>query len=197
MNLDDAIKQVEVMRSMAGRSQSFRGFRWRPIFATALTAAGLSATQPIWLRRFADPDLGYVIGWTAAAVLCVAMVLTEMLCRYARDASLRERRLTWAVMSRLLPALSVGAGCTLVIAKQHPALIWLLPSLWCLLLGVGIAAASSHLPHPLERIAIWYIACGFAILILLPPTVHQHPTVMGVCFGGGQGLTAWLVSRQS
>ena len=120
-----------------------------------------------------------------------------MAARYYRDPTARARRMTLDVLSRLAPAIVVGAAMTLIVFVMAREVAWMLPGLWSVLLGLGIFAASSLLPRSLSQVAIWYIGCGLAVLMMSHGDGALSPLAMAIPFGGGQCFAAVLMHKQT
>jgi hypothetical protein len=71
----------------------------------------------------------------------------------------------------------------------------MLPGLWQILFSLGVFASCRSLPRPMLAVAIWYLACGLACLVLAKGAYALSPWAMGVPFLVGQMLAAILLKH--
>lgn len=200
MKIDEALERLDAMAALTSRLTTYDGLRATPLAATAGVGLAAGVLQTVLLPvSVGDPSQqaagGFVLLWTCAAAIAMSLVVLDMFARYLSDPTARARRMTVDVLQRLAPALTVGAGVTLVILLQAPEVCWMLPGLWAVLLGLGIWSACVLLPKPLHHVAMWYFTCGFTLLLLGQNDFSLHPLAMVVPFGGGQLLAAALLQR--
>lgn len=193
MRIDEALKQVDAMSALAQRATTYRGLRSTTIAATGVLGIAAALAQPFFIGSMRGAEQMVVELWVAVAIGSLAVIVGDMIVRYYEDPTARARRLTLSVLSRLSPSIIVGGGLTFVFAEKTPESIWMLPGLWAILLGLGVYSASVCLPRELHVVGLWYIACGFVALIVLPHLATFPPAAMAIPFGGGQLLTAWLI----
>ncbi|MEM9643501.1 MAG: hypothetical protein AAF989_00795 [Planctomycetota bacterium] len=192
-SIEDALHQLDAISSTLSRVTRFDGFRALPIGLGGVLGLVAAVTQSQWLPWLGGTDVAFVGGWMATAVTCLTIVMADITWRYVSDPSARKRRLSLQVLARLMPGLLIGAAFPVVLLLQHPNSVWMLPSLWSLVLGLAIFAAADLLPTSLSKIGIWYVAAGFVALIWLPDVSFRDPRLMGIVFGGGQLWTACLL----
>lgn len=193
MRIDEAIEKLDAIHAATDRVSTYQGFRARPIAMTGVLGILGALIQPYWMRAATDPVGAFLVFWCCLAVTALAIVVADMLIRYQRDPTARERRLTLAVLTRLAPCLGVGAGLSLVVGWSAGEAVWMLPGLWSILLGLGITAASGVIPPMLRQVSIWYLGCGFVMLLVARGDDALHPLTMAIPFGCGGLLTAWLI----
>ena len=192
MNLHDALDRLDALQSLADRATTLDRFSPVGTGCTAVLALLAAAMQPTLAGQ--DP-VAFAGLWSATAAIGVTIVLIETAWRYHRQPTARSRRLTLLVIGRMAPALVAGGGLTAVIAVGQPAVLWMLPGLWAVLLGVSVYAAAPPLPAPLLAVGTWYVGAGLAALILVAPSVTPPPVAMALPFGVGQAAAAWWMSR--
>ncbi|QDT09230.1 hypothetical protein [Planctomycetes bacterium K23_9] len=193
MKLDEALEHLDAIKSVANRSNTFEGLRAFPTALTSLVAIAAACLQSGIVAQSTDPTRAFLMLWVSVAAIALVIVLADMVLRYYRDPTARERRMTLDVLARLSPAIIVGASITTVVFFTAIEIAWVLPGLWAALLGMGVFAASSLLPSSLQKVGIWYIGCGLAVLILGQGDWVMHPLTMAIPFGGGQVLAAGLM----
>ncbi|GAA5506952.1 hypothetical protein [Novipirellula caenicola] len=197
MRIDEALQQLDLISAVADRSRTFDGLRAAPTAASGVIALLAAAMQTQLVSSSPTPLQSYLLLWIGVAAVSLSIVIADMTFRYYRDPTARARRMTLEVLSRLAPAMVVGAALTLIVFVTSPEVAWMLPGLWSLLLGLGIFAASSLLPRSLSQVAIWYIGCGLAVLMMSHGDGALSPLAMAIPFGGGQCFAAWLMHQQT
>jgi hypothetical protein len=99
----------------------------------------------------------------------------------------------------MIPALLSGLALTVVIAGAAPEVGWMLPGLWAMVYGLGVAASARFLPKLVSIVALYFVLCGMVCIALSARGWAYSPWLMGVSFGGGQMLTAailyWSLER--
>ncbi|WP_052031739.1 hypothetical protein [Novipirellula maiorica] len=197
MRIDEALQQLDLISAVADRSRTFDGLRAAPTAASGVIALLAAAIQMRLITSSPTPLESYLLLWIGVAAVSLLIVIADMTVRYYRDPTARARRMTLEVLSRLAPAIVVGAALTLIVFVTAPEVAWMLPGLWSVLLGLGIFAASSLLPRSLSQIAIWYIGCGLGVLMLSHGDVALSPLTMAIPFGGGQCFAAWRMHQET
>jgi hypothetical protein len=69
----------------------------------------------------------------------------------------------------------------------------MLPGLWQIVFSLGIFASCRSLPRPMLAAAVWYLACGLAVLALANGSAAFSPLAMALPFGIGQLLIAVIL----
>ena len=100
-----------------------------------------------------------------------------------------------AAAEQFVPAAVAGVLVTLVLTQTAEATLWMLPGLWQILISLGVFASCRSLPRPMIAVAIWYLGCGLACLVLAVGEHALSPLAMGVPFFVGQMLSALIINR--
>lgn len=195
MRIEEALQQVDAIAALAQRGATYRGLRWQTVGATGVFGLAAAALQPMLMAGDSNPVFTLLLLWVTVAAASLSLIVADMAWRYHQNPTARSRRLTLTVLKRLSPALVVGGGLTVVWFDSATESVWMLPGLWAIVLGLGIFSTASCLPEPLRQVGIWYIGCGFALLMVMPHTSNFHPLAMAIPFGGGQLLTSALIYR--
>jgi hypothetical protein len=99
-----------------------------------------------------------------------------------------------------LPSVIAGASITVVLARQSPANLALLPGLWQILFSLGIFASARLLPRPLFGIGAFYMCAGIVMVSLARTNLSLDPWAMGIPFAVGQlasaGILYWTLERR-
>jgi hypothetical protein len=98
---------------------------------------------------------------------------------------------------QLLPALLAGVLVTMVFLSAAPQAVWMLPGLWEILFSLGVFASCRFLPREMVVAGIWYLAAGLACLIVASGARSLSPWTMGIPFGVGQLLVAFVLQYRS
>lgn len=197
-SIDQALQDLAEIRSSLNRAETFRGYRSASILATALMAWIGCLLQFRWVNP-ASPSLSDFLGvWIRIAVFCAVLSFGEVVVRYWRSGPM-FRHMTRSAVGPMIPALLTGFGLTLVIATYAQEIGWMLPGLWAIVFGLGVAASARFLPKPVMLVACYFVVCGLISIVLSTRGWAYSPWLMGVSFGGGQMLTAailyWALER--
>ena len=148
MKLDEALEQLDAISAAAERAATFRGLRAFPTAVTSVIALFAALLQPRLVSSADDPLLAYLMLWVGVAGVALVVVLADMVVRYYRDPTARARRMTLEVLTRLAPAIVVGAALTVIVLVSARQVAWMLPGLWSVLLGlVQRSRRVSHAPE--------------------------------------------------
>lgn len=143
---------------------------------TALGAAALA-------MRAGSPR-AWLATWLVAAALAVLIGVSDMAQKAAAGRSSFRgswRAPGWRFAAALCPALVAGACLTVVLARS--GLHALLPGVWLLLYGAGVASAASFSIRPVRNMGLAFMLAG--VLALLSPAGFGDAW-MAAGFGGLQ-----------
>jgi hypothetical protein len=93
---------------------------------------------------------------------------------------------------QFLPAMGAGALITIVLVRQIPGVVWMLPGWWQVIFSLGIFSSCRFLPRPMVAAGVWYLATGL-ISISLGNARALSPWTMGIAYGVGQLLVAAIL----
>ncbi len=195
MELHEALKQVSIIRFRMAQAETFHGYRARPTAISGLIAFAAAAAQSVLVPDPTADFRGYLLVWFGAAALAILVTGAELVAHCRSSAAPLSREKASAALTLLLPALLAGGAITLVIATRIPGAIGLLPGLWQLLYGLGLFSSLRVLPRELVVMAITYLVSGAGVLALGASSASLSPWAMGMPFGLGQILGAWLLWR--
>ena len=109
------------------------------------------------------------------------------------------RHMTRSAVGPMIPALLSGLLLTMVIVWSAPEVGWMLPGLWSIIFGLGVAASARFLPKLVSFVALYFILGGLVCIVLATRGWAYSPWLMGGSFGCGQMLTAivlyWALER--
>src|SRR5262249_31537200 len=192
-DLDKALAEIGQIRSQIARGTEFRGYGPSTVAATGVLAliAALGQAQLI------DDPVGriaaYLALWVATAAASAIIIAVEAVTRSRRIHSGLAQEMIQSAVEQFLPALVAGVLLTAVLLRFAPETVWMLPGLWQIMFGLGVFASCRFLPRPMFAVGVWYLAAGLACLAI--ESLHQSlsPWSMGIPFGVGQLLVAFIL----
>jgi hypothetical protein len=192
-DLNKALADIGSIRQQLAAGTMFRGYGPAVVAATGLLAALTAAAQSIWLDDPAREPLAFLATWAVTAVAGAALIGAEMIARTRRHhAGLADAMLLNAV-EQSMPAGIAGAAIGVVLIAFAPEVLWVLPGLWQILLGLGIFASVRSLPRSVALAGAWYVAAGVLVLALSAQTQALSPWTMGLPFVVGQLMLAAIL----
>jgi len=189
MNVKEALNDLRAIRSQLVRSEQVTCYRWATIGFSGVVGVMAAFFQPLFLSnssRIATDFVGY---WMLIATLNMSVIGIEMVSRYAKSSDHARQQTRLAVLD-FAPCLIFGVFLTQTLIYQLPEHCSLVPGLWALLFGLGVAASRRRIPGSLIWVSAWYLLAGLSALKYGEPFAAWK---MGIAFGGGQLLTAGLL----
>lgn len=194
-DIQRALTDIQDIRQQVARGALFRGFGPAVIAISSGLAIVVAGAQSVWPITLSNDAEVYLVVWVLTAVIAALAIGIEMRARSHRHhGGLADAMLLNAV-EHFLPSGVAGAVLALTFWQFAPDLLWTLPGLWQVLVGVGIFAAVRFLPRPVTWIGGWYLLTGTTVLILGAEHRELEPWMMGLPFGIGQALLALLLWR--
>lgn len=199
MELREALDSIAAIRRRMAETEVFRGYRALPVAASAIFAVTAGFLQPALLPRPEQDVPGYVLLWSAVALLSIAAAGLAMFVRDRAAGPSATRPVTWLAAGQFAPCLVGAAAVTAVIVRVAPGSAWLLPGLWQVFFSQGVFAACRLLPRPAVAVAGFYLVAGVVTLVAARGPDALSPWAMAVPFGVGQLLAAavlyWTLER--
>ena len=189
--IDKALSDIEYIRLQLAANERFQGFTPPIIALTGVLALTLAALQTMRGDVFWQ-IVPYFTQWILLAVICTFLVVTDVIIR-ARIAH-RDMAdiMIITAFRQFVPAALMGVVFGLFVLFNAPESAWLLPGVWQMLVALGGYSALPNLPKRMFWAVIFYALMGLLSLILADPTSFS-PWLMGVAFGVGQLLGAWVL----
>jgi hypothetical protein len=116
----------------------------------------------------------------------------EMYARTRRIHSGLADEMIRMAMEQFLPSVGAGALITLVLVRYVPAALWMLPGIWQIIFSLGVFSSCRFLPRPVAAVGAWYLLMGLTC-IALGDSRALSPWAMGIPYGAGQLLVAWIL----
>ncbi|WP_442678795.1 hypothetical protein ACSBM8_14965 [Sphingomonas sp. ASY06-1R] len=192
--VDHALSQLAFIQDRLAASTRFRGLAPLAVGATgamALIVAAIEDAGP----GYGLPGWLFVPTWVATAAVAGSLIAVEALARARRlHAGMADRMLA-STLRLLLPFLAAGAAITFVIVRAAPDVIWILPGVWQMLIALTGFSAVGTLPKTIVWPAAWYFLCAIMTLVLGAQAGVPSAWMMGIPFGIGQLITAFILHR--
>jgi hypothetical protein len=189
-DLYKALAQIQAIRGQLARGSEFRGYGPETVAATGLLAMAAAVLQAAAVKNPALNMLGYLALWITTAALAVLVTGFQTITRTRRVHSGLARQMMFSAAESFLPAIAAGVLVTLVLVRDGPQHLWMLPGLWQIFYGLGIFASCRFLPRQMFAVGLWFLATG---ALCLATGTGEHallPWEMGFPFGIGQLLIA-------
>jgi hypothetical protein len=190
-DLERAIAEIGAIRSQLAQGAKFHGLGPTAFAGTGLFALLAAIGQARWVPR-TDPQT-FLILWIAVAAVSAGVIGLEMISRSRRLHSDLADEMIIAAVAQFLPAALAGAALTPVLIWFAPQSLWMLPGLWQIAFGLGVAASCRFLPKGLWLVSAWFVACGLGCLTLAQGHAAFSPWSMGLPFGLGQLAVAVIL----
>lgn len=194
-NLDRALAEISAIRGQMARATEFRGYGPSTFAITGLLAVLAAAAQAAWLKDPAAQPLAWLGLWIGTAAASAAIIGWEMVTRSRRMHSGLADEMIRTAVAQFLPAAGAGLMLTAVLFWFAPQHMPLLPGLWQIVFSLGVFASCRFLPPSLGAVGVWYMAAGLVSLARSGGPDAFSPWGMGVAFGFGQLLVAFLLHR--
>lgn len=193
MTLDDALDQINNIRSQMAATKVFRGYRCTTTLFSAVVAVVTSVIQYLWIPDAAHHVQEYLQLWFSAGFICLTVIASGIVIRYRRSDSPLDRQLALTAVQQFLPCLIVGGLVTYVLATVAWPTMWIIPGLWAIFFGMGIVASRPLLPAGTMFVGAFYLVCG--LISIEWARIHGpfSPLAMGVPFGIGQAMAAGIL----
>jgi hypothetical protein len=151
-----------------------------------------ASAQALWVPNPANSISAYLTIWIATACLSAALIGMQMVTRTHRIHSGMADEMIRMAVEQFLPAAGAGALLTVVLVRFVPSAIWMLPGLWQVIFSLGVFSSCRFLPRPMEVAGGWYLLSGLTC-VTLGDGRALSPWAMGIPFGAGQLLVAWIL----
>jgi hypothetical protein len=182
------------------KSDVFRGYRSAPVAASGCLALAAAIVQP-----YVAPDPAHDIGpylwlWISMAVVTVVGVAIEMSVRMHLIHDRTHLEPTRLAVEQFLPSVIAGVLVTVVLVREAPASVAMLPGLWQIMFSLGIFASARLLPRPVFAVAGFYLFTCIVVLVWASDGFSLSPWCMGVPFAIGQlsaaAILYWTLERR-
>jgi hypothetical protein len=191
-DLHKALGDINSIRRQMARSTEFRGYGPATLAATAFLALSSAVVQGVWLPDPAGHIPTYLGIWVSTAVVSAALIGVQTVTRSQRMHSGMADAMIRMAVEQFLPAAGAGALLTLVLLRNVPSALWMLPGLWQIIFSLGVFSSCRFLPRRMLVAGLWYLSTGLTC-IALGDNRALSPWTMGISFGAGQLLVAVIL----
>lgn len=188
--LQRALAEIAAIRGQVARATQFRGYGPLTLAATGLLAAIAAVAQASFVSDPAHHPVAYLHIWVGTATLSLTLIGVEAISRARRAHSSLALPMLRSAGGEFLPAIVAGLLVTVVVARNAPQNVWMLPGLWQVIFSLGVFSSCRLLPRPMFAVGLWYLLTGLLVLAEGHGGSALSPWAMGVPFGVGQILVA-------
>ncbi|HVW69828.1 MAG TPA: hypothetical protein VHB68_12695, partial [Steroidobacteraceae bacterium] len=167
-----------------------RGYGPATLTATGALAVLAASVQAHFVHTPARQVGLYLAIWVTTATLALLIISIETVSRTLRMHSGLARQMIHSAAEQFLPAILAGLLLTVVLARDAPQSLWMLPGLWQVVYSLGVFSSCKFLPRPMIAVGVWYLATGLMYLAVGRGEWAFSPWAMGVPYGVGQVLVA-------
>jgi hypothetical protein len=188
-DLNQALVDIRSIRRQVAQTTEFRGYGPLTLSATAVLALLAGVVQSRWLPQPANDPAQYVALWLTTALLCAALIASQMIGRAKRLHSGMADEMIRMAVAQFLPAGIAGAILPFVLLRVTDDVFWLLPGLWQIIFGLGVFASCRCLPRPMLLVGAWFLLTGLAC-VALGDDRALAPAIMSGAYAIGMTLVA-------
>jgi len=191
-DLNKALGDITSIRRQVAHSTEFRGYGPATLAITGVLAVAAAGVQALWLPDAANHIPAYLSIWIWTAVMSAALIGMEMYARTRRIHSGMADEMIRVAVEQFLPSAGAGALITLVLVRDAPVALWILPGIWQIIFSLGVFSSCRFLPRPVAAVGAWYLVTGLTC-IALADNRALSPWAMGIPYGAGQLLVAGIL----
>ena len=185
-DLHQALADISAIRGQMARGTEFRGYGPTALATSGMLALVAAAVQALWIDDPVRDIRAYLALWIVTAALTVVIVSSEAIRRSRRIHDGLADDMLQAAAEQFVPAAVAGVLVTLVLTQTAETTLWMLPGLWQILISLGVFASCRSLPRPMIAVAIWYLGCGLACLVLAVGEHARHEKTRKAVLGLSQ-----------
>lgn len=188
-DLNRALVDIRNIRRQVAQATEFRGYGPLTLSATAVLALLAGVVQSRWIPDPANSPVQYVALWLTTALLCAALIASQMIGRAKRLHSGMADEMIRMAVAQFLPAGIAGAILPFVLLRVTGDVFWLLPGLWQIIFSLGVFASCRSLPRPMMLAGAWFLISGLAC-VALGDVRALAPARMSCAYAIGMTLVA-------
>jgi hypothetical protein len=188
-DLNRALVDIRNIRRQVAQTTEFRGYGPLTLTATAVLALLGGVVQSHWIPEPANRPVQYVALWLTTAVLCAALIASQMLARARRLHSGMADEMIRAAVAQFVPAGVAGAILPFILLHVTHGVFWMLPGLWQIIFALGVFASCRCLPRPMLLAGAWFLLAGLAC-ISIGDERALAPAMMAGSYAIGMTLVA-------
>ncbi len=189
-SLSQAIADIDEIRTHIAAGALFRGFGPLVIAMTGALALVTMFSQLRWPHFLARDHERFLFVWIAVAGFSIILVGVEMIARSRRHHGGLADAMIFKAIEQFVHIGLAGAAMGFVFWRFADDMLWVLPGMWQVMVGVGIFASLRTLPKSIALTGGWYFLSGLIVLVIASETREVAPVLMGLPFLGGQLIMA-------
>lgn len=193
--LEKALDDIALIRTRLAADALFQGFGPAVIGLVGVLALVTALAQTLFPDLLFPSDHTYLVVWIAVALVAAVLIAIEMIARSKRRHGGLATDVIVNAIGQFLPSGFAGAAVAAVFYKSSQQSYWMLPGLWQVFVALGVFAAAKILPRAVMWVAAWYLITGIFVLLIASEDRLLSPWMMGLPFGIGQLLTAFILRR--
>ena len=194
--LNKALGDISSIRRQVAQSTEFRGYGPATLAGTGALAVAAAGAQALWLPDPANHFPAYLSIWIWTAAISAGLIGMEMHARTRRIHSGLADEMIRMATEQFLPSAGAGMLLTLVLISFAPGILWILPGIWQIIFSLGVFSSCRFLPRPVAAVGVWYLVTGLTCLAVADNRALS-PWAMGIPYGAGQFLMAWILLLSS
>jgi hypothetical protein len=191
-DLYKALGDISSIRRQVAHSTEFRGYGPATLAATSGFAILAAGAQTAWLSDAANHIAAYLAIWISTAILSAGLIGVQMVTRTHRIHSGMADEMIRMAVEQFLPSVGAGILITLVLVRNVPSALWMLPGLWQVIFSLGVFSSCRFLSRPMLASGVWYLLSGLTCIALADGRALS-PWAMGIPYGVGQLLVAGIL----
>lgn len=195
-DIERALSEISDIRSQLAANTRFRGYAPEAVAMLGFLSLGIMLAQLVWPESLAASNRQQVLILIAVLVASAVTMATEAITRARKQHGGMAGAMLKGMYRAQLPICLVGAAVGVVLFAHEHDLIWILPGMWQMLVGVVSFNSYSTMPKAIVWPAAWFVISGAAVMWLAGQEGHLTPLLVGVPFTVGYLSIAWILHRE-
>lgn len=195
-DIERAISDISSIRAQLAATTHFRGYAPEAVAVIGLASLAIVVAQLIWPERFAASDRQQVLIWGAVLIAASLTIAIEAIGRSRRQHAGMAAAMLQGATRTVLPISATGMVIGGVVLAYAPAMAWIVPGIWQMLIGLVAFASYPTMPRRIVWPALWYLVAGAAVMVLAGYRGAISPLLAGGPLVVGHFAIAWVLHRQ-
>jgi len=199
MDLDDALSDIEEIRSHLAGQALFQGLGPVSVACSGVLALLVALAQVLWPGVLAESQSQSLFVWIFATFLSSIFIAVHMWSRAKALHGTQSGAMLNRIFEQLVPPVFVVLVITFALMKFADTSLNMLPGIWLLIASLATFAMSVSLGNRMRLVAVWYFIAGAVVLVagLQHPGALLSPWYLGVSFLLGQIAMAIVLKLES
>jgi hypothetical protein len=187
----DAMNKISEIYSQLSKTGVYRGYKPHVIAFSGIISIIAAILKPYLILT--QTSMNFIIYWVIIAVINLTICTLMILYQYFFKENQFERQKTLIIMIQFIPMIIAGGIATIFLSYNDGTSILLLPGIWAILFGMGIFNVRPYLTNLTIIAAIFYFISSIVLFYLKFYHVNLLSIGMGLTFGIGQLLSAFIL----